>query len=242
MGALKAGETKTVEFEFHISDALRENTLVVELTVYDSVLHEAVNEKLKYPVRSDAAKPVREFGAIQIRKDRSPIFEGAADDAGIIAWTSRGAVFRTDARQGPWFRIGLGSKRPGFIRANQVKRTRRRPKHLSITPNWQVTPPALALQIPSYETSKSTYQLAGKATDETRVADVYVFVSNRTAKISNRKVFYKSNRAGRNPNTINFVAKIPLWPGSNRVTVVARENDAVRSTKTLSLYRNEAVK
>ncbi|MCP4445080.1 MAG: hypothetical protein GY811_07010 [Myxococcales bacterium] len=36
---------------------------------------------------------------------------------------------------------------------------------------------------------------------------------------------------------LDFQAQIPLWPGSNRVTIIARESDGVRSARTLYLHR-----
>jgi hypothetical protein len=37
---------------------------------------------------------------------------------------------------------------------------------------------------------------------------------------------------------MSIAAELPLWPGMNFVTVVARENDHVRSTKYVYLYRD----
>ena len=35
-----------------------------------------------------------------------------------------------------------------------------------------------------------------------------------------------------------FATDLPLWPGSNMVTVVARENNDVRSVKTVYVYKD----
>jgi hypothetical protein len=51
-------------------------------------------------------------------------------------------------------------------------------------------------------------------------------------------VFYRSNRGGKDGKTVDFTADLPLWPGSNLVTIVARENADVRSVKYLYLYRD----
>jgi hypothetical protein len=37
---------------------------------------------------------------------------------------------------------------------------------------------------------------------------------------------------------MNFVSDLPLWPGSNMVTVVARSNAEVRTLKRLFVYRD----
>ena len=118
-----------------------------------------------------------------------------------------------------------------------VKRVRSKPHHKPYTLHWQVTPPMLALDTPTLSSQSDTYTLRGKATDDTHVEDVYIFVSNRDAKIDNRKVFYKSNRKGKKTNEMSFSHDIPLWPGSNFVTVVVRENDEVKATKYMYLHR-----
>ena len=35
-----------------------------------------------------------------------------------------------------------------------------------------------------------------------------------------------------------FSSELPLWPGSNMVTVVARSNAEVRSVKTMFVFRD----
>jgi carboxyl-terminal processing protease len=70
------------------------------------------------------------------------------------------------------------------------------------------------------------------------VEDVYVFVSNQSAKIESRKVFYRSNRSGKDVKNLAFAADLPLWPGSNMITVVARANAEVKSVKTVFVYRD----
>ena len=57
-------------------------------------------------------------------------------------------------------------------------------------------------------------------------------------KIESRKVFYRSNRGGKDSKMLDFSTDLPLWPGSNMVTVVARENSDVRSMKTMFIFRD----
>jgi carboxyl-terminal processing protease len=100
----------------------------------------------------------------------------------------------------------------------------------------------IAVDVPSFEASGSTYTLRGRATDDSHVEDVYVFVSNRGARVDNRKVFYQSNRGGLDGKRLPFSAEIPRWPGPNLVTVFSRENDRVRAVHQLYLYRSDGVK
>jgi carboxyl-terminal processing protease len=236
VGSLKPDESKEVEFEFDVQDSLREDELVVEMTVYDAVLHEAVVEKLRYPIASASAGPVRASGHVEVRAKHAAIRSGASQQSETVAFAKRGAVFPVTGRETGWIRVRLDADRPGFLSASDVRKTDK-PVRPALAANWQVTPPNLSLEVPTLETGMASYRLHGKASDETRIDDVYIFVSNVDAKVDNKKVFYKSNRGGKNPSALDFEADIPLWPGSNRITVVARENSEVRSSKTLYLYR-----
>ena len=103
--------------------------------------------------------------------------------------------------------------------------------------SWNSTPPMISLSLKGLETTSDTYKLAGAVNDEEKVEDVYIFVSNSHAKIDSRKVFYRSNRGAKDIKQLAFSADLPLWPGSNMVTVIARSNTEVRSVKTMYVYR-----
>jgi carboxyl-terminal processing protease len=102
-----------------------------------------------------------------------------------------------------------------------------------------VTPPELEVNVPSYEVVGGKFRLRSKVTDDTKVSDFFVYVSNRDAKVENKKVFYRSNRKGKNRRQMLVDTAIPLWPGTNIITVVARENSEVQATHTLYLYRSD---
>jgi hypothetical protein len=53
-------------------------------------------------------------------------------------------------------------------------------------------------------------------------------------------MFYRSNRKGTTPVEMAFDATIPLWPGANLVTVVARESPQVQSQQTFVVERTGA--
>ena len=66
---------------------------------------------------------------------------------------------------------------------------------------------------------------------------MYGYVSNSGAKVDSKKVFYLSNRGGKNKTQLDFAAQVPLWAGSNQVTIIARENAEVKSVKTFYIFR-----
>jgi hypothetical protein len=141
---------------------------------------------------------------------------------------------------GAWTKIEVEAGRPGFVPASRIGKIQKDAAATgALDPYWQVTPPTIELSAPTYATAGATYSLVGKVLDETHVEDVYVYVSNPTAKIDGRKIFYKSNRGGKAEDKLAFTADVPLWPGSNQITIVAREKTDVRAMTTLYVYRED---
>lgn len=98
---------------------------------------------------------------------------------------------------------------------------------------WELTPPRVQLADVPLETAAERVHVAGTAEDEQVVSDVYVSVSNRGAKLEDRKVFYA---AGHRPK-LAFATDVPLAPGVNRIIVTAREHDTSRTVRTLWVLR-----
>jgi carboxyl-terminal processing protease len=231
---LAPGQQKEFEFPLATDATLKADEVVLELMAYDSSLDVSASDKLKLPVRASVkGDPAR--GEITTRQAVS-IRSGAADDSTIVGSASKGASYAALGRFGGWMKVKLGATRVGFIPESAV--TSGGSGGSSYTSYWHSTPPLIALQTKTLDTNGTTYRLQGSVTDETHVEDVYIFVANQGAKIDSRKVFYRSNRGGKNGKLIDFTTDLPLWPGSNMVTIVARENSEVRSVKYLYLYRD----
>jgi carboxyl-terminal processing protease len=71
----------------------------------------------------------------------------------------------------------------------------------------------------------------GSANDDATLLDAYIFVGSR-------KVFYRSNRNGADVRHMAFDADLPLRPGVNVVTIVARENPDTTSHRTFIVRRD----
>lgn len=234
IGTLEPGKTKQFDFPMTTTAALAKDEVVLELMAYDPNLDSQSSDKLHFrvmqPVNGNQAK-----GSITV-KTPSTIHAGAADDSSVVGTATKGSSYTSLGTWGAWTKVQLADKKVGFIANSAVTSGGAGNSPFAIT--WNSTPPLIALTSKNLETRNDTYKLTGTATDETHVEDVYVFVSNPTAKIESKKVFYRSNRGGKNDKALDFAADLPLWPGSNAVTVVARENNDVRSVKTVFVYRD----
>jgi carboxyl-terminal processing protease len=102
----------------------------------------------------------------------------------------------------------------------------------------QLAAPSLALSAGALETSADRYALQGTATDETGVADVAILVSNRSAGVRGKKVYYRSSAKPGAPHRMDFEASLPLWPGSNEVTVQTRNTSHATAKQTIVVGRH----
>jgi carboxyl-terminal processing protease len=231
---LAPGQQKDFEFPVMTDATLKADEVVLELMAYDNDLDVSASDKLKLPVKA-SVKGEAARGEITT-KQAVTIRAGAADDATVVGSAGKGASYTALGRFGGWVKVKLGGTRVGFLPESAV--VGGGAGGSSYTQYWNSTPPLITLAAKTLDTSGDSYKLTGQVSDESHVEDVYIFVANQAAKIDSRKVFYRSNRGGRDGKMIDFTADLPLWPGSNMVTIVARENSDVRSVKYLYLYRD----
>jgi carboxyl-terminal processing protease len=239
---LAPGEQRAVDFTFAVGE-YKEDTFALQMDVYDQVLHELVTDKLTFPVADAKNEAQAATGAVTITADKAEVRAGAANGAQVIGHASKGASFKVTARYGDYYRIEIEPGRPAFLAmaagapaAHQGTTN----KTTMFTPSMQVQPPRLTIENAPLAVDSGTFKLEGAASDEHQIADAYVFVTNRGAKIDHRKVFYRSNRKGQTPRSMKIDGQIPLWPGANQVTVVARQSNQVQSQQTLIVQRKGA--
>jgi carboxyl-terminal processing protease len=235
VGALAPGATKTIEFSFTVQPDLKPDEVVIELMIYDGQLGAQAGEKLKFPVLKTGGAVAAAGGVVEARSDIDAR-EGASADASVVARIKKGARFKRLGTIGPFTKIELDST-PAFVSSSSLSSTSGKPGNLPAVTFYQVTPPAVALDLKSFQTAGDKFTLTGVVNDETKVEDLQIFVSNSGAKIETRKVFYKSNRGAAKPGALPFSVDIPVWPGSNFITVVARENTDVRTMQSVVIFR-----
>jgi len=246
-GTLKPGESKTASFKFDVESDYASDQFKIELSVYDQGLREIVTDKLKFPVVSKGTAPtiVTSGKGARVSGDRLELRSWPASDAPVVGYGYKGDVYRVVATTADktWMKVDISGDRAAFIPTASVE---------SISPDklrgqvfaknfrelWQVSPPTIKLKsVPSVTDSKSI-SLDVTIEDESRVLDAYIYVYNEKAKVKNQKIFYRSNAGSSNAKAMKFLANIPLEPGSNFVSVFARENVDVRASKNIVVYRN----
>ncbi|HEU4729311.1 MAG TPA: MXAN_5808 family serine peptidase [Kofleriaceae bacterium] len=232
---LAPGQVREIEFPLATDATLRGDELVVELMAYDSALDVQATDKLHFKL-SPAVPAQPRLGNVMVKAPIA-IRAGASDDTTVVGQASKGASYPAIASYGAWTKVKLNAAgtRVGFVPSAAVSSGGSGLGQFAQT--WNSTPPMIALNVKGLQTAADTFKLSGNVSAEQHVEDIYIFVSNQTAKIESRKVFYRSNRGGKDGKQLDFSADLPLWSGSNMVTVVARASSEVRSVKTMVVYR-----
>ena len=232
-------DRRTVDFTFDVNSAFAESGVRVELQVYDLGLHDSVADKLSFPVTESVLRGQESRGGFTVSSDVE-IRTGATPSSPVIGRAKRGDRFPASMSFGGFTRVELEPGRPGFIASSAGQLgAPLGPKDATTLASWvwQVTPPLLEVSQPPLSTNGDKIHLTGTARDDEQVADAYIVVSNRVSKIEHRKVFYRSNRKSAQGGRMGFDADVPVWPGVNVITVVARQSGQVMSTQTMIVNR-----
>jgi len=93
----------------------------------------------------------------------------------------------------------------------------------------EISPPKITLNAAPLAVDAATkyIDISGSATDENQVQDLFVEVTNYDAKQVRHKAYYNAAPRGKKTRVLPFRVRVPLWPGVNRILVVARENGEV---------------
>jgi carboxyl-terminal processing protease len=239
LGELKPGAEQVVAFTFELLPEFNEQEIKLEVSISDTVSRESAGEKLRLPVRQEPPQGFSPANGIVTLNDGSQIYERPAEDSRVVAKVADGSLdLHSQATAGNFIRVDVGEGRPGWVTrsslalANENRGSGGGGVKGKLVDVLAHMPPKLEVSYGNaLTTQQDTLKLKGTAIDDTRVRDVYIFVGSR-------KVYYQSNRGAAEPTKQHFEATIPLRPGTNYVTVVARESNEVASHKSFIVRRD----
>lgn len=253
-GALAQGEEFTGAFGVSIAPtADPSQPLELELIVGDGVLRESVDDKLRFRIvpGRDAVSDAHS-GRYKVGGDEPVrLYNGADSSAPVVAELPAGTLLEVVGSSGDW-RALAGPKGQGrrlWVPADLLEAASGGKARAALDPKAgrMVDPPHIVLAddagedgddgAPVVETERVT--IAGVAEHPERVRDVMVTVRAAGPAQPERKVFYLANRAvdGDAAKRLEFSAEVPLSPGSNRVTIIVRDQDKVMRQRDLRVFR-----
>jgi len=239
LGALKPGESKGAAMEIELKRGSKSETLPVRVQIFDEKTGEYVSEKLELAVSPSEAPVVAEAGAVSVTAPEALVRGGAGAEAAVVATAKKGAVLPTTGAVSGWKRVEWQKGRFGFVAAGEVVAARGA-RSGAIAEAWQREPPRIALSPDPGKggpvVDAATFRLSGSASvppsadPDARLRDVFIFVNDT-------KVFFRVVPEGAAAARLEFTTDLPLKPGQNTVTVVAREDQEFQTRRSLVIYR-----
>ncbi|MEI8256894.1 MAG: peptidase S41, partial [Deltaproteobacteria bacterium] len=226
---MEPGGEQRVAFTFEVQPQFRENEVRLEVQIEDDDLREYVMQKIHIPI-ADALAVQPATGTWTAAADANGL-ESPNGDARTVAHVPAGTTANITAQIGDFVRLDVGDHHPLWVRRAEGtgRPAAQRP---AIAWTLQNSPPQIESDAgDTLAVRGATHHITGTANDQQRVLDMYIFVGAR-------KVFYRSNREGANQRLVQFAADLPLRPGANIVTIVAREDDDTLARRTFVIRRD----
>jgi carboxyl-terminal processing protease len=232
LASMAPGDVRRVAFTFDVEPQLSDSEAVVSLSVRDDELREGVDEKLHIPIVEPlAVAPSRGIGIDHARGGGAEL-RGVPDVAGrVFARLAPGTAAYVLGTVNGFVKLALGDGRFAFARPDDLEPGGSPAPVVAIEDAMAHAPPVLEIPQPRLATAESHTLVYGVASDDARLLDAFIFVGAR-------KVFYRSNRDGADPRHMAFDADLPLRPGVNVVSVIARENPDTTTRRTFIVRRD----
>ncbi|MGF1467271.1 MAG: MXAN_5808 family serine peptidase [Sandaracinaceae bacterium] len=228
---IQPGEDRTVRFTFQVLPDFDRDVAKLEVSVVDTELRESVSERLEIPVRAGRGSAVSSRSGEVTVGNGATVRASPSPDGAVLGRVRGGGMrFGAEAELDGFVRIQLAEDRPGWVATAEIG-AGSSSSGGSFEEDLNHMPPDLTLRQPELVTRNERITVRGTAVDEHRVRDVTIYVGAR-------KVFYQSNRDSETPRSVSFEADLPLWPGTNFITVLARENDQAVSRRAFVVRRD----
>jgi carboxyl-terminal processing protease len=224
-------DVRKVAFTFDVNSTVADNEVTLSLSVTDRDLREVASEKVKIPL-APAVAVQKASGSVKAGANGAQLF-ASSDGAKAFGKLQAGAVVAMSGKAGDFDKVELGGGRFAFVKASDVANDKATPGAVSFEDLYTHAPPALEVKASAMATKDDKIHITGVATDSEKILDMYVFVGSR-------KLYYKSNRDAADPKKASLDIDVPLRPGENFISIVARETPDTTSRKTLVIRKDAA--
>lgn len=229
---MQPGEVKKLTFTFDVMPELQDQEAKVELSVADLSLRETIVEKVRMPIAVES-KISQGGGAMKARSGGATLLESPEPGARSFGRLGAGTSVNVTGTVGDLTKVTVGDNRFGFVKTSELEAGGAPSGAVAFEEVMRRYPPAVEVQPVALSTKDDKIQIKGTAQDADKILDGYIFVGNK-------KVFYRSNRNSGDQQHMTYDATVPLRPGVNVITLVARENVDTVGRRTIIIRRDGA--
>lgn len=216
--------------------------LELELVLGDAKLRTSAQDRLRFRVLPQGAALVPGAKRVEVGSERARLYLGAHPSTAVAAYAEPGSVLQTSGDVGGYHAVdGGGQGRRIFLPADLEGLHDASGGRAAAPParRIQVLPPTVELESYPRVTKAAAIELRGRVEHRERARDVVVLVRPPGTAQVDRKVYFGANDAndGEAARKLAFTAAVPLEPGGNRITVLARDGAKVVHRHDVWVYR-----
>ena len=227
---MNPGEEKRFAFTFDVRPELTDPEAKLELSIVDQDLNESVSEKVRIPIESAATITPKSM-AMKAGPQGALLYGAPDASARAFAKLAPSTAVNVIADVAGYLKVSLGPTRFAFAKPADLTPGGAPAATVAFDDIMLHAPPQIEATPPALATRDSHIKISGEAEDGERLLDAYIFVGAR-------KVYYHSNRNGSDPKKMAFEADLPLRPGSNVVSIWARETPDTTSRKVFIIRKD----
>jgi len=230
------GSTHRATFEFTLQELPEDGVLRLDAEVYDSDFREYLREELTLEVADPVDDVTAESGYVHVNSG-TEIRIGATADSPVVALNETETVLATNRRTTDFVQVSWETG-AGWVLASATRPASEQVDAQRLpTDRILYQPPNIVISSTEREVRDSSYTIRGTITDDSQVRDYYIIVNNQVSPRRSQSVKRAYEYVGERETTFEQV--LPLRPGSNRITVVARDDDQAVSSRVHYVYLHE---
>jgi carboxyl-terminal processing protease len=227
---MNPGDEKRFAFTFDVQPDLADPEAKLELSIVDQDLRESVSEKVRIPIETPATITPKSV-AMKASAQGASLYGAPNAASRAFGRLLPGTSINVVGDIGSFLKVSLSPTRFAFVKPTDLVAGGAAGSTVSFEDVMLHAPPMIEAAPPELATRESHIKISGDATDGDRILDGYVFVGSK-------KVFYRSNRNGADPKKMLFDADLPLRPGTNVVSIWARETPDTTSHKVFIIRKD----
>jgi carboxyl-terminal processing protease len=230
---LEAGATRTAEFQFQVQRVPPGGVVRFEIATLDTVFREFSSQKIEIPLRPDGDLFRPAVGRVRLVTDTA-IWSGAHESTSRLSTGEAGHVLEQLGTLDGWVRVAWADGAIGWVPGEAIETASAGATPVTLPPVSALQPPVVNVDNEVLWSDTSTFRLHGTITDDILVEDYYIWVSGEEGSQRRRvKVVYDHAGAAFH----EFTQDVPLYPGTNRIVVIARDSDRMIGSDTVFIYR-----
>ncbi|MBX7079668.1 MAG: PDZ domain-containing protein [Nannocystaceae bacterium] len=243
VGRLAPGQSRAGAFGLTVSEGADPSLPVeLELVLGDATLRLSAQDRLRFRVLPSRPGYTAGRSRVQVGSESARLYAGAHPSAAVAATADSGAQLDVLGKLDGYHVLdGGGLGRRWFLPADLAGLGPAVGKGAAaaVHPRIQVRPPTVELAALPRTTKAASIELSGTVRHPERARDVVVLVRPPGTAQVDHKVYFQANDAstGAAATSLDFRTAVPLAPGGNRITILARDGAKVVQRHDVWVYR-----